>query len=807
MLTHLKLMLRSLKRERFYAAINVAGLSVAIVACLLISLHVYQSLTYDQHTERHKKIYRATIDLINQGGTNTFALMSDAIAPTLALQNPDIEAFVRFKGLPDNSLLTVNDEVFYQEALYGTDTNIFEVFGHRAIYGDTQTALTDPNSMAVSEHFNQMHFSGDNSVGEIVSVNGNDYRISLVFEDVPGNSHLKYDVLVPIHGPGFARSPTDPVMALFTVNSYTYFVLPENYDLARFSSFFDAFWQETTGDVLRGSGINSAMAITPIADVHFGHAVEFDQPVGNLLMVYAYAVIGVLILLVAIVNYINLATARATRRFKEVGVRRLLGARRSALIAQFLLESVFLAVLAALIALLVIAVMVQTGAPALLLSELNLAIYRSPLMLSAVLFAALVLGVLAGLYPAAWIAMQSVSPHASAAQSSVREPLLRRALIVFQFAVTISVIAITVLVLSQMHFIANMPLGFEKENRLVLTVKGAQAIARVPAFANSLSQLAEVQTTTFSTADPAVGFSSGNWRVETEQGQMDSMFLSFQNAGADYLQAMGMELVAGRSMSAADSGRTVVVNETLVRTLGWSSPVGMRTGMPGDIEGSETVVGVVRDFHFDGLQVPVSPLVIRLSRPENYSALDPEVAFNQDARVTVVLRGSADQQTLQALESVWRQHMSELPFYYRYLDDIVESRYISENNIISALAYSSGVSIFISCLGLLGLTAYTTERRTREIGIRKVLGASASQLLSTLFRNVFFLVLIASVIASLLSYYWINSWLANFAYRDEVNLLVFPAAALLTIALAFITMTVQAWGTIQRNPVHALRYE
>lgn len=807
MTTHIKLLLRNLKRERLYAAINVAGLTIAIVACLLIGLHVFQALTYDQHTQGHKKIYRATIDLINQGGTNTFALMSDALAPTLALRNPDIEAFVRFKSLPDNSLFTVNDEVYYQESVYGTDTNVFEVFGHRAVYGDTRTALIDPNSMAISERFNQMHFDGENSLGEIVTLNGNDYRISLVYEDVPINSHFKYDVLVPIHGPGFAPQPADPVIALFTVNSYTYFVMPENYDTARFSAFFDAFWQETTAEVLRGSGINSAMALTPIADVHFGEPVEFDQPVGNLLIVYAYAVIGVLILLVAIVNYINLATARATRRFKEVGVRRLLGAQRSELIAQFLLESVSLTLLAAVLALLVIQIMLQAGVPAALLDELSLEVYNSPLILGAVLIAALILGILAGLYPAAWIATQPMFSHVSAAQVNVRELILRKALIVFQFAVTVSVISSTVLVLSQMHFIANMPLGFEQENRLVLTVKGSQAIARVPALTRSLDQLPAVQATTFSTADPAVGFSSGNWLVETAQGQMESIFLSFQNAGADYIQAMGMELVDGRSISNGDTNRTVVVNETLVKTLGWSDPIGMRTGMPADIEGSEIVVGVVKDFHFDGLQVPVSPLVIRLSRPEYYSSLDPDVAFNQDARLTVVLREDANHQALQELESVWRQHIPELPFQYRYLDNIIESRYVSETNIISTLSYASGVSIFISCLGLLGLTAYTTERRTREIGIRKVLGASASQLVLSLFKDVLFLVLIASVIASVLSYYWINSWLSNFAYRDEINLLVFPTAALLTITLAFITMVFQSLGPVNRNPVHALRYE
>lgn len=807
MFTHLKLVLRNLKRERFYAAINVAGLTVAIVCCLLIGLHVYQSLTYDQHTPGHDKLYRATIDLTNPDGTNTFAMMSDAMAPALALQNPDIEDFVRFKILPENTLLTINGEAYYQDAIYGTDVGVFDVFGHRAVYGDSVSALEDPNSVAISELFNQTHFAGEDSLGEIITINDRDYQVALVFEDVPGNSHLTYDVLLPIHGLDYAAPPSNPVMALFTVNSYVYFVLPENYDTTRFSAFFDRFWEDTTGEVLSGSGIRNAMTITPIADVHFGQAAEYDQPTGNLLIVYAYAVIGLLIMLVALVNYINLATARATRRFKEVGVRRLLGANRSSLIMQFLLESVLLTVIAAMLAMFVIEMMYRSGAAVLLVSELNLGVYRSPMMLFVLLLGASSLGVLAGLYPAVWIAMQYISPTTNASRGSVQEPLLRKALIVFQFAVTISVIASTVLVLSQMRYMANMPLGFDKEDRLVLTVKGAAAIARVPALRNSLSDLPQVETAAFSTFDPAVGFSSGNWRVETEEGQMAFMFMSFQNAGADYLQALGMNLVAGRSMSDADQGRTVVVNETLVRNMGWSNPIGMRTGMPGDIEGSESVVGVVEDFHFDGLQVPISPLIIRLSRPEAYSALDSQVAFDQDARVTVALTESADGHALQQIQAVWQQHMPELPFQYRYLDDIIASRYISENNIMTALMYFSGVSIFISCLGLLGLTAYSAERRTRELGIRKVLGASAGQLLMNLFRNVFFLVVVASMIASALSYYWINSWLGNFAYRDEINLLVFPAAALLTICLAFLTMTLQAWGTIHRNPVHALRYE
>jgi len=809
MLIHLKLALRTLRQERFYAAINITGLMIAFICTLLIGLYVFQSLTYDQHTESHKKLYRATIDLINGDSHNTFALMSDAMAPTLALQNPDIEGYVRFKTLPEKQIVSIGEEKHFEDAIFGSDSNVFQQFGHQSVYGDPSTALTSPTSIAISDSFNQRHFSGENSLGSIITVNDIDYQVTLVFSDVPGNSHLKYNLLIPINSPGFIPSPANPVMALFTVNTYTYFILPETYDVQKFSDFFDQFWEETTAEVLGDSGISSSMALTPVADVHFGPTVEFDQPTGNLLTVYAYGIIGVLIMLVAIVNYINLATARATRRFKEVAISRLLGAKKRSLIMQFLYESIMQALIAAILALIIIEIIFQANAPASLVNALDLTSLRTPLAITGILFFAGILGVLAGLYPASWISRQKFSSRTVTSGHNRTEPILRQVLIVFQFAVTISVIASTILVLSQMYFISNMPLGFETENRMVITVKGASAISRVPALKNSMNSLPQIESTTFTNFDPGVGFSAGNWRIESAQSQMENSFMSYQNADADYLQSMGLELIEGRFMSPDDENRTVVVNETLVRTMGWTNPIGKRSGMPGspETQDSEIVVGVVKDFNFDSLEVPINPLIIRLTRPEYYQSLPDSVAPHQIARLTIVLSGPASGQLIQQLSSTWQEHMPELPFEFRFLDDIVASRYTSETGIFNSLSYFSGISVFISCIGLLGLTAYTTERRTREIGIRKVLGAHPRQLLGMLFRNIFVLILFAAIIASVVSYLSINAWLSGFAYRDEINLLVFPAAAILTFCLALLTMTLQAWKPIHRNPVHALRYE
>ncbi|MDP1930045.1 MAG: ABC transporter permease [Gammaproteobacteria bacterium] len=808
MFTHLKITLRNLRREKFYAAINVLGLAVAIVCTFLIGVHVRSELTYDQHVEGHENIYRANIDMINASGTTTFAQMSQFMGPALAAQNPAIEAFVRFRGAPlGERLVRVQGEPYYWSNVYEADDNVFDVFGHTAIYGDMQTALVDPGAAAISNRFNQIHFGGADSIGQTISVNNRDYRVALVYEDQPVNTHFKYDILLSINGLAYPEPEALP-MSLFMVNTYTYFVMTENASAANFSAFFDEYWANTTGELLRGSGLNGAMHITPIADVHYGPAVENDQPVGNIFVVYAYMVIGALILLVACINYINLSTARSAGRLKEVAVRKVLGVNRGALIVQFLLESVCIALASGVLALAALELLVQSGVVALFSSALQPALYRDPTVLAIFLLGSVTLGLLSGLYPAFYLSSRFVMPGKVRQHNNRSESVLRRALVVFQFAVTVSVIACSLLIVAQMRYIQNAPLGFDRENRVVVDVQGVDFIERIPVLTDRLQSLPYVTGVTLTALDPGVDSYSGNWQLENNDGALEPHFLNFQNVDSRYLDVMNMELVAGRFFDQADARNLVVVNETLVKQMGWTDPIGKRSGLPTDVPGSEIVGGVVRDFHFAGLQTAIGPLILRQTNPDFYSAVtDPQQRAAQTAKLTIALADNAGSDALGVLESLWRELIPELPFDYLYLDDIVRQQYDSENRIVDIIAWFAAVCILISCLGLLGLSAYSTERRTREIGIRKVFGASAGQIMGVLFRNIFVLVCIGSVIASFVSYYSINAWLQNFAYRDEINLLVFPAAALLAIVSAFLTMALQSWSTIRRNPVYALRYE
>ena len=803
----LKIALRNLHSEKFYVLINVFGLAVAIVCTFLIGLHVQKELSYDRHIPQHENLYRASIDLINANGTNTFAWMSPFMGPALAAQSPAIQDYVRFRASTAQSLIRIDNEPFYWDGVYETDDNVFDAFGIRGIYGAPQTALVDPAAVAISNRFNQIHFGGRDSTGETITVNGRDLRVTLVYEDLPENSHLKHDVLISINGLAFPEPSALP-MSLFMVNTYTYFKMAPNYDADLFPEFFDAYWADTTAEALQGSDASSAMNLRPVADVHFAPPIEFDQPVGNIFIVYAYGLIGLLILLVACINYINLATARSAHRLKEVAMRKLLGANRNTLVSQFLLESTAIAGIAGVVALTFTEVLIQSGVALFFDDTLEPGLYRDPLVLSAFLVGSLSIGLLSGLYPAFYLSSQFVMPGKVSNENRKTESGLRQILVVFQFAVTVSVIASSLLVMAQMRFIQSATLGFTKENRVVVSVKGVDYIERTDLLASQWRQLPQVEGVSLSAVTPAVDSYSGNWLVENNAGALEQRFLNFQNVDTNYLSVMDMELLEGRFFSPADQRNLVVVNEALVRQMGWEDPIGKRTGMPADALGSEIVGGVVKDFHFAGLQSAIGPLILRQTNSTFYGVVsNPAQRANQTAMLTVALVSGADPESIAQLEAQWRAVIPELPFDYRYLEDIISSQYDSENRILDFIAAFAAVCIVISCLGLLGLSAYSTQRRTREIGIRKVFGANPGQVMSVLFRNIFVTVALGSVIASFVSYFAITAWLENFAYRDEINLLVFPAASALALFLAFATMALQSWSTISQNPVLALRYE
>jgi putative ABC transport system permease protein len=537
--------------------------------------------------------------------------------------------------------------------------------------------------------------------------------------------------------------------------------------------------------------------------------VDGDLPGGNPYYIYGFAAVAVFILLVACINYVNLAIARATRRAKEIGMRKILGISRLLLISRFIIESVFFSLVALVFAIVLVGVVLKfTPINMLLGKSLTLGVTEEPILLAWMLGLSLFVGILSGLYPAVYLS--SIAPLSALADNYGRinrRLSLKEALVLVQFTVSVIVIACTLIMSMQMRFISNKPLGFDQYNRLVVTMRGLDVIEKYPVIKKELLTDSHIKGIT--TCQFVVGTGIGSVlhsEVENEDGTTGKIILKNAEVGADFIESMGIEMISGRSFSKrllTDVGTRFVVNESMVKKIGWSNPLGKRIYMGGM---SGRVIGVVKDYHAESLHKPVVPLVLRQFN-DDFSNL-PEI-YRPAIQRTMILHISEDNvpHTLAFLQDKFAELDPNNPFEYKFLDDSLDELYMSENRLMKMTGIFSGICIFISCLGLFGLSAITTEQRSREIAIRKVLGATALQIVLMLSRKMLWLVLAGSVVASIFAYRAMYEWLTGFAFRTGINPLVFMISASIVIAVAFITIALQSYRIATANPADMIRYD
>ena len=806
----LKITLRNLYREKMYAIINISGLSIAIACCLILGLWLHSELTYDRHNVRHREIFRVVDEFSANGKLDAFAVTSVSLGPLLAEDYAEVKGFVRF--IPagrESSVLRHGDDAFYWENVYRADDNVFEVFTHDIIYGDPETALADPTSIAVSESFARKYFGDSNPIGETISDDTDTFKITLVFADLPENSHLKYDVLESANTEQFAEpdSVTARRQRLWGVGIFTYLIMREDYDAPNFRSISDTFFERHMAEF--GKAVNSTWRswLQPLTDIHFQTEVGYDLPTGNKFYVYGFMAVAFFILLVACINYMNLATARATRRAKEVGMRKILGADRTGLICQFLVESILFSLISLLLGLVLVeAALRLTPLNDLLGKSLSLNLSHGPALFGWMLVFALGVGLMAGLYPALYLSailpLPALVGGVRAGKGNIR---LRQLLVLIQFIITVGVIACTLLMVLQMRYISNKSLGFNDENKVVVTLRGADLIDKIPTIEKELSKSSNILGMTISR--PLMGQQTGLnlGTIENNSGVMEETSIKNIQIGDHYIEVMGMQLESGRDFSKkllTDVGASCIVNEAMVKKMGWDKPLGKRIqlGLPA------RVIGVVKDFHFLSLHNPVEPLVMyRLA----IDTANIPVQQRPNIQVYFILNiaGEGISQTLSLLEDTFAQFDAKHPFKFEFLDDSLNRLYASEQRLMKLTGIFAGVCIFISCLGLFALAAFTTEQRTKEIGIRKVLGSSTWQIILLLSKGILLLVLGGAVIASFLSYYAMDEWLTGFAYRTNIDPWVFLLSAAVAAVVAFATVALQSFKTAGANPVNALRYE
>ena len=739
-------------------------------------------------------------------------MTSEGLGPLLTADYPQLGEHVRFRRSTQN-VLSYNEVMFEWENIFLADENVFSVFDHDIIAGDPATAFSDMNSIAVSESFARAYFGGADPIGEVLQSGVFAYRVTLVFADLPENTHLKYDALYPYRAMSqFVPNYEDNYRnSLGSVGVYTYLLVDEQFDPDDFASISEDFVNRYMTEVLGLMNASFEARLMRLDRIHFGSDTPFDEPLGNIFYIYGLAAVAI-----ACINYMNLATARATRRAKEVGMRKVVGASRAQLIAQFLGESALFTLVSMLIGLgLALFALAFTPIGGLMGKTELLSALGEPGVWAGIVALALLVTLLAGLYPAFYLS--SISPRAALSKiANTRRGGLtvRQGLVVAQIMISIGVIACTFLMSSQMRYVANKPLGFDKENKVWVELRGADLIERFETLETELLANPDIQDVILTGMVPGFGNAVNVIPIENNEGVIGPEQVDRVVVGMNLIEAMGINVLQGRAFSedmGTDAELAFMANEALVRKMNWDEPLGKRIQLGnGEDADIATIVGVTEDFHYAPLNNEIGPLLIHPFVPD-FSEMDEQTRPLQTMNLLVNISGNNVGDSLASIERAIRSLDPDHEFDPGFLDARLNELYESETNLMHLTEIFAAICIVISAMGLFGLSSFNTEQRKREIGIRKVLGASSTQIVLMLCRSIAFMVVLGAIPAILVSHYAMQSWLQRFAYQAEWDAvavaLPYVLAILLVSAVAVLTVMGQSLRTAQADPVQALRYE
>jgi putative ABC transport system permease protein len=796
-------------KDRVYTGLNVAGLALAAASCLILGLYLVDELSYDRHYPNHARIFRiadAYFDYDTGNQRRELALSSPVLGPILAREFPEeVQAFVRLRQSDGAVALRRGDATLYWERAYYADANLFEVFQQPILFGDARTALTNPDAIALSASAAQRYFGDADPIGETLLMDGEPYRVTLVFADQPANTHLKYDVLFSFNRAELAVPENEVPRFLFGVSVYTYLLMPEGFAADDFAPIAATFYQRHM-EALSRERTNRAWSgwLQPLASIHLGQELLNDQPRGNRYYLYGFASVVAFILLSSAINYVNLSIAGFSRRSREVGIRKILGEGRTTLVLQFLGEALLLVLASLLLGVLVVELSLNGGSLTTLFDKvLALDFTRQPALVWPLLGAALLFAVLAGLYPAFYLA--SFRPKAALAgqrtSSESQSALpLRQVLLLIQFTIAIGVIAATLVMAQQLRFIARQPLGFAKDNRVLFTLRDPALFAQLDTIEEELSRLPGVRGVSYANAMMGRELPVNSTSIDTEDGGTAPVQLSHMAVADNFLRVMGMQVVVGRDFApeiSTDAQSAILVNQALVDYMGWRKPLGKTLRSTWGTTG--TVVGVVADFNFRSLHSPVEPLMLYQSGFSTPGRLGAE------RQLVVNLEGGDLAATLAAVRSKLRAFAPAEPMDYVFLDDSLDAQYLSEWRLITLVGLFAGICVVVTCLGLFGLAAFAAQTRTREMSIRRVLGAERGQILILLFKQTGGLLLCGAALATLIVYPLMSAWLSSFAYRVALDPLAFLVAALAVALVAGGVIGARSLRLATQRPALVLR--
>ena len=814
---YFKMACRNLLKNKGFSFINIFGLAIGVSCCLLIFLYVGNELSYDRWNPNSERIVRPVTEVVFGGNHDAMAQSGSIVAPEAARDLPEIQSWCRFRDYGGYLVKREGEgqQNFREQHALSVDSTFFQLFPVSMIEGDPVRCLTAPDAMAISRRTAEKYFASTQAaIGQTLVLNNQERRqISAVFEEIPSNTHFRADLLLSMEGNQEVKN--DAPLWAASNNFQTYLLLRPGTDLAAFEQKFDALAREKVGILIQqmlgvsqeefeASGQFARMDLQHLPDIHLYSERSGElAPNGSIKYVWIFSSIALFILLIACINFMNLSTARSTDRAKEIGVRKVMGSRRSALIGQFLSESTLMAALAVMLAVIIVIIALPEY-QRLAGQDLQMPWTAPVFWLSLVATVGLV-GLLAGSYPAFFLSSFDVVKVLKGKKVRERKGFnFRSILVVFQFVTSASLIIATLFVFRQLSYIQNKKLGFEKDQ--ILTLNNTYVLGdQIDVFKEEILKEPAVEMATVSSFLPvpsARGNTTFSKNRSFETGS--SIFMQYWPVDEDYLETLGMELVDGRNFDRDrdNEDEVVILNETAASVFGEESPVGKKlytlTGNPSGSPSPEdfaelTIIGVVKNFHWASMRENIGTLCLRLG--------------SSRGAISFRYQGEDTEAVINALETNWKKMVPDQPFSYRFLDDSFAEMYSAEQRVGKIAAVFALLSIFVSCLGLFGLASYATEQRTKEIGIRKVLGASVVGIIGLLSKDFLKLVIIALVIALPLAFYGINRWLEDFAFRIDLDWSLFVLAVLAVLFIALLTISVQSIKTALTNPIESLKSE
>ncbi len=794
---YLKIAFVNLKKHKTFSFINLFGLAIGMACCILIAAYVFHELSYDKFHENADRIYRLRSELKISGEDLDIPKSSPPMAEYLVQNYPEVVGAVRFRNL-GRVPVRYRDNLNYEDHIFFADNSVFDIFTFPLIKGDPRTALATAYSVVISENIAQKYFGSDDPIGKLLNINDQtDFTVTGVMKKIPQNSQFIFNMLCSFET--FAQENKWEMLKWLSINNYTYILLEKDADYRELERKFPEMIEKKVGALLKYVKGEMRLSLQPLTSIHL-HSDLMQEISGNsnIIYVYIFSAIALFILAIACINFMNLSTARSVTRAREVGLRKVLGADRSKIIRQFLSESILQGLISCLFAILIV--------------DLTLPLFRSISgidlridyaqnfwVIPGLVGLAVFVGLIAGSYPAFFLsAYQPTHVLKGEFKAGRAGNRFRSALVIVQFTISVALIVGTIVVFKQLSYMKNRRLGFQKEHVVVIPISDKSTLDSLRPVKQELENYEGIIRVAASSHVP--GQTTYVNPFVPEGFTLDQMqYMGELYVDHDFIPAMGIEMAAGRNFSTefkTDTSESVLVNETAVRKFGWEEPVGktiQTLSTSGKIK-KFTVIGVVKDFHIESLKNRIAPLFIGCTTH----------VFNS---LSVRIKTQNIPATLSYLGEKMRQIDPFRPFEYAFLDDSFDALYKAEDRLSRIFSYFGLLSIFIASLGLFGLASFSAEQRTKEIGIRKVLGASVAGIILLLSKEFTKWVLVANVIAWPIAYFSLHSWLEGFAYRTEIPFTAFILALGISLMVALLTISFRALRTALANPVDSLRYE